>query len=217
MPDYAVQRRIMVESQILANGITEPALLAAMSAVPRERFVRADRRAIAYADAPIELDRGGWLLEPRTFAKMLQLAEIDASDRVLDVGCGTGYSTAVLSRLGKLAIGLERDADLAGGGGQTLRELGLSNASIVHGPLAEGLRALAPYDVIVIEGGIEQEPRALLAQLAEGGRLVVIARQGGQSHAVLYTREQGQLGRRAGFDATAPVLDDFRQSPGFIF
>ncbi|MGH6878209.1 MAG: protein-L-isoaspartate O-methyltransferase family protein [Rhizomicrobium sp.] len=217
MPDYAAQRHTMVALQILADGVTDERLLASFRDVPRERFVPAEKRSVAYADAPIELVHKRWLLEPRTFSKLLQLAEIRPSDSVLDVGCTTGYSTAVLAKIARRVVGLEEDADLVRIASDTLRETGILNASIAQGALVEGNRAGAPFDVIIIEGAIEQTPQKLLAQLAEGGRMVAISRRDAQGHAILFLKEPDRLGRRIAFDAWAPVLSGFRQPAGFMF
>jgi|HubBroStandDraft_6_1064221.scaffolds.fasta_scaffold265282_2 protein-L-isoaspartate(D-aspartate) O-methyltransferase len=217
MPDYAAQRSNMVASQILANGITDPRLLDAFGAVPREAFVRAEKRSVAYADAPTELVHHRWLLEPRTFAGMLRLAEIQPSDRVLDVGCTTGYSTAVLARIANKTTGLEEDADFVRIASDALRALGVTRAAIVQGLLAEGCPSAAPYDVVIVNGAIEVPPQRLLGQLADGGRLVAISQHNAAGQAVLYRKEEGHAGRRFAFDASAPVLNGFRQPARFVF
>ena len=217
MPDYAVQRLNMIDSQILANGVTDASVVEAFRQVPRERFVPSAMRSIAYADAEIEVVHGRSLLAPRTFAKLLQLAEIQPSDSVLDVGCATGYSTAVLALICRRVIGLEQDADLLRIASEVLHECGTRAASVAQGALPEGIRAAAPFDVIVVEGAFERRPDNLLAQLTEGGRLVGILQNSHQGHAVIYLKEPGRTGYRIGFDASAPVLSAFRQPAGFIF
>jgi protein-L-isoaspartate(D-aspartate) O-methyltransferase len=217
MPDYAVQRLNMIDAQILANGVTDERLVEAFREIPRERFVPSAKRSVAYADAGIEIVQGRSLLAPRTFAKLLQFAEIQASDSVLDVGCGTGYSTAIISRVARRVVGLEQDADLVRIAIDALHSCGAQNASIVQGPLPDGNRADAPFDVIILEGAFEQTPERLLLQLADGGRLVGIFQNEAQGHAMLYLKEPGRTGHRIGFDAFAPVLAGFRQPAGFIF
>jgi protein-L-isoaspartate(D-aspartate) O-methyltransferase len=217
MPDYRVQRLNMVDSQVLANGVTDTPLIEAFREVSRERFVPPNRQSVAYADAEIEIVRGRSLLAPRTFAKLLQLADIQPSDSVLDVGCGTGYSTAVLARLSRRVIGLEQDADLVRIAEEALRACGAGNATLIQGSLAEGYRAAAPFSVIVVEGGFEQIPDRLFGQLAEGGRLVGILRNVAQGQAMLYLKESGRVGSSVGFDASAPVLSAFRRPAGFVF
>lgn len=217
MPDYARQRQIMVASQLLASGATDERLLEVMGAVPRERFIPAGKREIAYADAPLELVSRRWLLSPGTFARLVQLARIEPGDRVLDVGCATGYSTAVLAQLAARLTGLEEDADLVRIASETLRGMDVGQVDIVQGRLAEGHRARAPYDAIVVEGGMQQEPDKLLAQLADGGRLVGILQHEAQGHAMVYLNEGGTIGRRMAFDASAHVLAAFREPAGFVF
>jgi len=217
MPDFHAQRLNMVASQILANEVTDDRVLEAFRQVPRERFVPPQKLALAYADAPIELVHGRWLLEPRTFAKLVQLAEILPSERVLDVGCATGYSTSVLARIARQVVGLDQDAEFLRIATERLRDAGSLNASIVQGPLAEGNRAMGPYDAIVVNGAIEIRPEKLLAQLAEGGRLVAVFQHDAQGHAVVYLNERGRVGRRLAFDASAAVLNAFREPAGFVF
>jgi protein-L-isoaspartate(D-aspartate) O-methyltransferase len=204
----------MVASQILANDVTDERLLAAFGDVGRECFVPVGKRALAYADSLVEVEPQRWMPDPRTFAKLLRLAEILPSDTVLDVGCTTGYSTAVLSRVASRVVGLEENADCVRMASETAAA---PNVAFVQGPLAEGYRKMAPYDVIVVNGAIEIAPRELLEQLAEGGRLVAIFQNGSQGHAVVYLKEAGRVGRRIAFDASLPVLAEFREPVGFIF
>ncbi len=217
MPDYALQRFNMVESQVRTSDVTDERILAAMNAVPRERFVPADKRGIAYADAALEIVPGRFMLEPRNFGKMLQAVVVEPDDKVLDVGCLSGYSSAVLAKLAKMVVALEQDADLVRAASDMLPAVGATNVTVVQGSLAEGARQHAPYDVIFMNGGIETEPRALLAQLNEGGRLVTIRRKGAEARAQLYVKENGHVGAWPEFDAHAPVLPGFREQVGFVF
>ena len=217
MPDYTAQRMNMVESQVRANDVTDIRIHDAMRAVPRERFVPTVKRGVAYADGAIEVVANRYLLEPRTFSKLIQLAQVASTDSVLDVGCATGYSTAVLARLAARVTGLEQDADLVRVASDMAPAVGATNVAIVQGSLADGHRASAPYDVIVVNGAIEAPPEALLGQLAEGGRLVAIVQSGEQSRAHLYLRQNGRIGSRVAFDAWAPLLAGFRQKVGFVF
>jgi protein-L-isoaspartate(D-aspartate) O-methyltransferase len=205
----------MVETQIRPSHVTDDRLLAAMMAVPREKFVPGAARALAYADVPVALAPGRYLLDPRSFAKLVQLAAIKSSDRVLDVGGGTGYSAAVLARLSQEVVALEQDADLVRAASQLLANV-VGKVEVVQGGLVEGVKDRAPFDVIFINGAIEQVPDTLLSQLAEGGRLVAVLKDG-QSRAWLYLKENGQVGRRPDFDADVPVLAGFKKAMGFVF
>ena len=217
MPDYASQRRNMIEAQIRANDVTDTRIQDAMGEIARERFVPAAKRAVAYADVPVEVVAGRYLMDPRSFAKLVQLAALKPADTVLDVGCATGYSAAVLARLAKHVVALEQDADLVRIAIDMLQAVKAANAEVVQGGLAEGYKAKAPYDVIFVNGAIETVPEKLLAQLAEGGRLVAIMRKGELGNAQLFLRREGHIGRRADFDASVPMLAGFRAPAGFVF
>jgi protein-L-isoaspartate(D-aspartate) O-methyltransferase len=205
----------MVEAQIRPSNVTDPRILAAMNAVARERFVPRAAVALAYADVPVAVAPGRYLMDPRSLAKLIQLAEIQADDRVLDVGCATGYSSAVLARLAAEVIALEQDADLVRAASELLANP-VGKVEVVQGGLVEGVKGQAPYDVIFVNGAIEEVPETLLGQLAEGGRLVAVLKDG-QSRAWLFLKENGRIGRRPDFDADIPVLAGFRKAMGFVF
>ena len=217
MPDYAAQRFNMVESQVRANDVPDPRIQEAMLTVPRERFVPAANRAVAYAEAAAEVVPGRFLTEPRTLAKLLHLAGIEAGDRALVVGCATGYSAAVLARMAAKVTALETDVDLVRVASDMLQAVGASNAQVVQGSLADGDKANGPYDVILIDGAVEDVPEALLGQLADGGRLVSVIQDGPRSRAHLYVRRGGHIGDRPDFDAPAPLLPGFKKAVGFVF
>lgn len=206
----------MVEAQIRTSNVTDPRIHAAMGAVAREKFVPHAARALAYADVPVAVAPGRYLLDPRSFAKLLQLAQVDAGDRVLDVACGTGYSAAVLGRLAAEVVALEQDADLVRIASELLANVP-GKVEVVQGGLIEGVKGQAPFDVIFVNGAIEQTPDTLLAQLAEGGRLVTVMRESGQARAWLFVKQNGQVGRRPDFDADVPLLAGFKKAMGFIF
>jgi protein-L-isoaspartate(D-aspartate) O-methyltransferase len=206
----------MIEAQIRPANVTDPRIHAAMSAVAREKFVPRAAQALAYADVPVGIAPGRFLLDPRSFAKLLQLARLTADDRVLDVGCGTGYSSAVLARLAASVVALEQDADLLRAASELLANV-VGKVELVQGGLIEGVKAQGPYDVIFINGAVEQAPDTLLAQLAEGGRLVTVMRDSTQARAWLFVKESGQVGRRPDFDADVPLLAGFKKAMGFVF
>ncbi len=206
----------MIEAQIRTSNVTSPRILAALDTVPRERFVPTASRALAYADVPVPVAPGRFLLDPRSFAKLLQLADVTAEDKVLDVGCATGYSSAVLGRLGKSVVALEQDADLVRVASEALADA-TGRIILTQGALIEGFRSEAPYDVIFINGAIERVPETLLAQLAEGGRLVAVMKDGAQGRAHLFLKEHGVVGQRPDFDADVPLLAGFKKAVGFVF
>lgn len=220
MIDFAAARRTMVDGQVRPADVTDLRLLAALLEVPRERFVAENRAALAYLDLDVPVGGGEGarrLMKPMVLAKLLQMAEVGATDRVLDVGCATGYSSALLARLGGEVVALEEDTALARQAREVLGALGAANANVVSGPLAAGWPALGPYDAIVLEGASEVVPEALLRQLKEGGRLVCVLGRGPACKAMLYRMFQGEFSGRAVFDAAAPALPGFAKPPAFVF
>jgi protein-L-isoaspartate(D-aspartate) O-methyltransferase len=205
----------MVEAQVRTSNVTDPRILAAMNAVAREKFVPSAAQPLAYADVSVAVAPGRYLLDPRSFAKLVQLAAVTAEDRILDVGCATGYSSAVLARLGSEVIALEQDADLVRAASGLLANA-VGKVEVVQGGLIEGVKGLSPFDVIFVNGAIEQEPETLLGQLAEGGRLVAVLKDG-QSRAWLFLKENGHIGKRPDFDADVPLLAGFKKAMGFVF
>jgi len=214
---YSTARFHMIEAQVRANDVSDPRIQAALQMVPREKFVAPGQRALAYADVPPPIAPGRFLLDPRSFAKALQLLSVGPEDKVLDVGSGTGYSAAVLARLGGRVIALEQDADLVSAAAQILPQIGGGSVVLTQGSLIDGFRPEAPYDAILINGAVETEPTELLAQLAEGGRLVAFRQSGPVGQATLYVKERGQVGGRPGFDASVPLLAGFKKRLGFVF
>jgi protein-L-isoaspartate(D-aspartate) O-methyltransferase len=216
--DYAAARYKMIQNQIRTNRVTDPLVIAAMSELPRERFVPDALQGIAYVDEDVPLGRGRYLMEPLVTALLLQAAEIDADDVVLDVGCGTGYCSAIIAGMASTVVALESDADLAARAADTFAELGLNTASVAVGPLGEGWPAQAPYDVIVFGGAVSAIPPAITEQLAEGGRMVaVIATEKGIGCGTLFLHLGGTVSRRPLFDASVPLLPGFAPEPTFRF
>jgi protein-L-isoaspartate(D-aspartate) O-methyltransferase len=215
MLDSAQQRANMVATQLRTNDVTDTRLIRAILSVPRENFVPAALLPLAYMEGCLSIGRGRVLLDLRSFGKMVQLAGVGSSERVLDVGCGTGYSTAVFSHLAGQVTGLEQDRELAESATAQLK--GAANAHIVCSTLSEGLPARAPFDVIFLNGAVETAPRVLTDQLAERGRLVCIFRDGVVGHARLFLKEGGTVGERDAFDAQVPVLPGFEKTRSFAF
>ena len=218
MPDYAAARRNMVDSQLRTNRVTDEALLAAIAHIPRERFVPPTLSGVAYIDEDIPLGNERYLMEPMVLGRMIQAAEIQPSDSVLDVGCATGYSSAIAARLAASVIGLESDSRLAKAATENLAALRIDNAVIVSGDMRAGHARQAPYDVILFQGAIDEIPAQIAAQLAEGGHLIaVLAPPGATGRAVLALKTGGFVSRRDLFDAAAPPLPGFELAPGFRF
>lgn len=219
--DYADARRRMVDSQLRPSSITDFAVLAAMLAVPRERFVPASRRPLAYIDDDIEIAETGegrrFLMEPMPFARLAQLAAISEGDLVLDIGAATGYGAAVMARLADAVVALESDAGLAAEASATLVDLGIDNVAVVQGALAAGYPGQGPYDVILIEGSVAAVPEALFAQLREGGRLVAVVREGPIGKARLWRRVGAGVSAATAFDANVEPLPGFEAAPSFVF
>jgi protein-L-isoaspartate(D-aspartate) O-methyltransferase len=217
MFDAAAARRMMVDGQIRTADVTNLELLAAMQAVPRELFVPPALAAQAYSDGEIKLGNGRVLLRPMTLAKLIQAANVRPDDRVLDVGCGTGYSSAVLSHLGAFVVALEEDATLARLAEAALSAAGARRARFVEGPLTAGWPAEAPFDVILFDGATEVVPNELGGQLKPQGRLTAVFGSGPAGKAMIYRRIEDQLVGRPVFDAAAPVLPGFAALPAFVF
>ena len=217
MTDFAAARQAMVDCQVRPSDVTRYAIIEAMLWAPRELFVAKARRDVAYAGAEVELAPGRVLLEPRTFAKMLEIANIGANDLVLDLAPGTGYSTAVIARMAEAVIAIEPDPDLAGPTQALLANLEVDNAVIGPGDPAAGDAAHGPYDVIFINGAVETVPEALAAQLKQGGRLVALLRQGGVGQCCVLTRAGAGVSPRHVFDADAPLLAGFERAAEFAF
>ena len=220
--DFSEQRTKMVDGQIRTTDVTDAAILSAMLAVPREAFVPDARINLAYIDENILIsqERGAtarYLMQPSPFAKLLQLAEIRSDDRVLDVGAGTGYSAAILSRLCKSVVALETDTGLADQAASTLARIGCDNVSVEKGPLAAGCPAKAPYDVIFVGGSVEELPDTLTEQLAEGGRLVAVEGSGNAGVARVYLKSNGVVTGRRTFNAAVKPLPGFEGMSKFEF
>jgi protein-L-isoaspartate(D-aspartate) O-methyltransferase len=224
MTDYAAARLNMVEGQLRPNKVSDEALLDAFLTVPRERFVPVALRGNAYVDDELPLGNGRRLMEPMVLARLLQTAGVGPADKVLEIGCATGYATCVLARIAGKVTALESDPRLADAARARLTEQGATNVSVVEGKLADGWPQGAPYDVVLVNGAaVGAIPSAVAEQLAEGGRLVgiVIAESGGPGaglgEAMLMTRAEGVLSSRPIFDAGAAVLPSLARAPSFVF
>ncbi|SON56178.1 Protein-L-isoaspartate O-methyltransferase [Hartmannibacter diazotrophicus] len=218
MADSDLARTKMVDGQVRPSDVTDYRIIDAMLDIPREEFVPSAQRALAYSDLPISLGASGRaMLMPRVLAMMIQAADILPGDVVLDLGCGTGYSTAVIARLASSVVALEEDAALAAFATSALQDLGIDNAAVVEGPLAAGYEAEGPYDVIIVEGAVEILPDTITDQLKDGGRLLVIEGRGLSARAMLYVRSGDDVSGRIVMNAAAPLLPGFAKEEEFVF
>jgi len=217
MTDFAAARRMMVDGQVRTADVTDLRLLAAMSELPRERFVPEGKAELSYLDLDLPVTGGAsrYLLKPMVLAKLIQTAEIAATDHVLDVGCATGYSSALLAHLAASVVALEEEPSVSRTAERNLAQF--PNAKVVAGKLALGWPPAGPYDVIVMQGATEIVPETLLAQLKNGGRLICVLGRGAQRKATLFRNADGEVGGRPMFDAAAPLLSGFVQAPAFVF
>ena len=217
MIDFAAARRNMVDGQVRTADVTDLRIQSAMLEIARENFVPPDSAGLAYLDLDLPVGKAGSrrLLKPMVLAKLIHAADIASSDRVLDVGCATGYAAAVLARLAGEVVALDEDTDLARAAKSALAAQ--PNVTVVSGPLTSGWPKAAPYDVILLEGAAEVAPQAFLRQLRDGGRLVCVLGGGPGAKAMLYCRSGQELGARPIFDANAAVLPGFAKPPAFAF
>lgn len=217
MTDYAEAREIMVDRQVRTADVTLYPIIAAMLAVPRERFVPEALRSVAYLGEHVPLAPGRVLLDPRVFAKLLDALDVGPGDLVLDVGCGYGYSTAVLARMAEAVVAVEADPAMAAEAEALLAAEGVDTAVVATGPLEAGVAAHGPYDAMIVEGAVEVLPPELEAQLKPGGRVAAIFVEGARGQARLGLRTETGLAWRRIFDATAPVLPGFAAAKAFEF
>lgn len=215
MTDFAKRRTMMVDTQVRPSDVTKFPIIDAMLAVPREDFVPDHLREAAYVGENLEIGRGRILLEPRTFSKLVDALDVQPHHVVLDLGCGLGYSTAVLAHLCDFVVAVEDDPSLAGEAQEALSRHGVDNAAVMEGGLAMGAKKSAPYDIILIEGAVEEVTATLLEQLREGGRIGCIFAEGTLGVVRIGHKIDGVVNWRFSFNASAPVLTDFKRSAVF--
>jgi len=217
----SVQRRNMVDNQVRPSDVTDERIPQAMLQVPREAFVPPELASLAYMDASLPVRPGPdprrYLLPPRTFAKLVQLLGLAPSAVVLDVGCATGYSTAVLAKLARRVVGLDMDAALLARAAEILASLEIRDVQIAEGPLRAGCPSEGPFDAILLNGCVPEVPHALLEQLKDGGRLAAMIGEDAYGRAHIWRRSGQVWGRTADFDAAAAPLPGFEQPPHFVF
>ena len=221
MSGFTTARQKMVDGQVRPSDVTDIRIIDAMLAVPREAFVPENKQALAYLDLDLDVSEGGsarrFLIKPAVLAKMLQAAEIKEADRVLVVGCASGYAAAVIARFASQVTATESDSALTAKAKDILGRIGCENVAIRTAAAADGDPASAPYDVIVLNGATEIVPERLYGQLRSGGRLVGVFATSQPARATIVTCFHGDFGHRTLFDAAAPVLPGMELVPAFVF
>jgi len=217
--NYAAARRSMVENQIRTNRIRDPLVVRAMSDLPRELFLPEHLYGVAYADEDIPLGNGRFLIEPLVAALLLQTADIRSDDVVLTVGCATGYLPGLAASIASAVVAIDEDSECTARASSILTDLGMNTVAVVEGPLSEGYAKQAPYDVILFAGAIAKVLDAIVAQLADNGRMVAVMRDKAHllGRGVLYLKTAGVLSRRDVFDAGTPFLPGFQPVETFTF
>ncbi len=212
--NFDAARQTMVDSQLKPVGVVNAAVLAAMGAVARERYVPNAAKGVAYADTSVEVAPGRFMLPPATLALLLDRAELNAADRVLVVGGTTGYAAAVCRHAGADVTMVESDPGLVFIARALDRE---AAGQITEGPLAEGDAGHAPYTLVLLDGAVETVPEALCDQLAEGGRLAAVILDRGVGRAAVETKAEGRLGGLSFAELTARPLPGFARARAFAF
>jgi len=216
---FEALRKAMVDSQIRPNKVIDDRVIAAFMSVPRERFVSKNMQNLAYIDEDIHLSGGRFIVEAMVMARIIQTLALDASQSVMLIGAGTGYTAALLSSLVESVIAIETRAQMVEKAQQAVTALDIGNVAVIKARLQDGYASEAPYDAIIIEGAVEQMPQSLLDQLADGGRLAAIWRPDGTQagEACIWHKTGDAVTRTALFTAQVPVLDEFRAKPKFSF
>ncbi len=215
MSDFTARRTMMVDTQVRPSDVTKFPIIDAMLTVPREDFVPAARREAAYLGENLDLGQGRVLLEPRTLAKMLDALAIVNTEMVLDLGCGMGYSAAVIAHMAEAVVAVEEDEAMAAEAQEALTAAGADNVIMHAGPIAEGVAQHGPYDVIVVEGGVATLPGAILDQLKDGGRIACLFMEGQLGEVRIGYKRGDQVSWRMAFNAAAPVLPGFEKTAEF--
>ena len=212
---FEAMRHAMVQSQLRTNAVNDPRVVTAMATVAREKFVPADVRLLAYRDTAVAIGNGRFLNVPIATGKLLTEAYLLPTDRVLLIGAAGGYTAAVLARLVASVVAVESDHDLAALARESLK--GLANVALVEGPLEKGHAKAAPYDVLVVDGCVEQLPENLVSQVAPGGRVVAGIVERGVRRLATGRAIKGAFGLRAFADIDCVALPGFAAPRGFAF
>jgi protein-L-isoaspartate(D-aspartate) O-methyltransferase len=217
MTDIALQRLNMVESQVRPSDVTDRRIIRAMGVIAREAFVPSHQASVAYMDEAVSVGGGRHLLAPRLLARLMQLAKLPDDGVVLDVGCASGYSTAIWSQFARRVVAIDADPAMVKTAQVALTAAGASNVTVAQAAHAVGQADQGPYDAIFLNGSVPDVPRALLDQLKDGGSLVAILADGPAGKAVAWRRTGTQFDRREAFDAAAATLPGFERAAAFVF
>lgn len=218
MADFSQARVTMVDTQVRPSDVTRLPVIEAMLSIPRDAFVPASLKPVAYAGQHIPLGGDRVLMDPRTLAKMIDAVAPGPGDLVLDLGCGLGYATAILAAMAQAVVGIESDADRAAEAQAILAELGVDNAAVIAAPLDTGAPGQGPYDALLVSGGaVEELPAAIVAQLREGARAVALFMEGNLGVVRTGQVHGGRIAWRDAFNASAPLLAEFTRPRGFVF
>lgn len=215
MTDFSARRVMMVDTQVRPSDVTKFPIIEALLAIPREVYVPHDKREAAYMGENLAIGSDRMMLEPRTFAKMLDALDIQPNDVVLDIGCGLGYSTAVIARMADAVVAVEAADGMASQAQGILAAQNVDNAAVIHGALALGDAKHGPYDAITVQGGVEMVPEGLLAQLKDGGRIACLFMEGALGAVRIGHKRDDKVTWRFGFNASAPVLAGFSSEAVF--
>ncbi|ATG47579.1 protein-L-isoaspartate O-methyltransferase [Celeribacter ethanolicus] len=215
MANFTQLRTTMVDTQVRPSDVTKFPIIEAMLTVPRENFVPAGKREAAYVGEHVDLGQGRVVLDPRVLAKMLDVLNIQNDELVLDLGCGLGYSSAVIARMAQAVVAVEEDADLAKEAAAALSENGSDNVILETGPIAGGAAQHGPYDAVILQGGVEEMPEAILSQVKENGRICAIFLDGALGIVRIGYKIDGEITWRMVFNATAPILPGFEKRAEF--
>ncbi len=215
MTDFATRRTMMVDTQVRPSDVTKFNVIEAMLSIPREEFVPRDKREAAYVGENMSIGADRTILEPRTFAKMLDATDVQQSEMVLIIGAGYGYGAAVLSRLAELVVAVEEDEAMLSEAQEAMSENGFDNVVFEGNALDQGAAAHGPYDAIVIEGAVEEIPEAILDQVKEGGRICAVFAEGSLGTVRIGYKLGGEMNWQYAFNAGAPVLTGFKRTMAF--
>ncbi|MGB0960098.1 MAG: protein-L-isoaspartate O-methyltransferase family protein [Halocynthiibacter sp.] len=215
MSDYTALRTMMVDTQVRPSDVTKYPILEAMLSVPRERFVPEDQRSAAYAGTPVSFGANRSMLEPRDFAKLLDAVDIQPNEVVLDLGCGLGYSAAIIANLAEFVVAVEDDSEIAEEAQANLSSNGIDNVAVLTGPLAGGNAKHGPFDVVIVEGAIQSFPEVIVDQLNEGGRAACIFTDGNLGEVRIGSKIDGAMHWQFAFNGSAALLNGFEKVAEF--